>query len=95
MPIHFDLEYWIDEGWHVGRLKGVPGVLSQGATLEELEENIRKVYELMTEDEIAPPAVAQTKNQSSRPMVRLGDAAHRLLPALQHPRMRRRAAASI
>jgi predicted RNase H-like HicB family nuclease len=61
MPINFDLEYWIDDGWYVGRLKGVPGVFSQGATLEELEENIREVYELMTYDEVAPPANAKTK----------------------------------
>ncbi len=37
----FVLEYWQDEGWYVGRLKGVPGVFSQGTTVEELEENIR------------------------------------------------------
>jgi hypothetical protein len=27
---YFTLEYWIDEGWYVGKLKGVPGVFSQG-----------------------------------------------------------------
>ncbi len=43
----FTLEYWIDDEWYVGRLKEVPGVFSQGETLEELEENIRDVYELM------------------------------------------------
>jgi len=48
---HFTLEYWIDEGWHVGRLKEVPGVFSQGETLDELEENIRDAYNLMMEDE--------------------------------------------
>ena len=35
---HFTLEYWLDEGWYVGRLKEVPGVFSQGETLEELRE---------------------------------------------------------
>ncbi|MFM2313417.1 MAG: hypothetical protein RLZZ04_2693, partial [Cyanobacteriota bacterium] len=29
------------------RLKGIPGVFSQGQTLEELEENIRDAYQLM------------------------------------------------
>ncbi len=48
----FTLEYWKDDGWYVGRLKQVPGVFSQGETLEELEENVRDAYRLMTEDEV-------------------------------------------
>ncbi|HXG63499.1 MAG TPA: type II toxin-antitoxin system HicB family antitoxin [Blastocatellia bacterium] len=52
---HFTLEYWIDEGWFVGRLKEVPGVFSQGESLEELEENIREAYRLMLEGEDALP----------------------------------------
>ena len=47
----FSLEYWIDDGWYVGRLKEVPGVFSQGQTLEELEEHIRDAYLAMTADE--------------------------------------------
>ena len=46
------LEYWIDDGWHVGRLREVPGIFSQGETLDELIENIRDAYRLMTSDEI-------------------------------------------
>lgn len=57
----FELEYWKDEAWYVGRLKGVPGVFSQGTTLEELEENIRDAYRMMTEDDDESPADAQTK----------------------------------
>lgn len=49
----FTLEYWEDEGGFVGRLKGVPGVFSQGDTVAELEENIRDAYELVLEDEVA------------------------------------------
>jgi len=45
------LEYWIDDDWYVGRLKEVPGVFSQGETLDELEENIKEAYELMIETE--------------------------------------------
>jgi len=45
----FTLEYWIDEGWYVGRLREAPGVFSQGKTLEELEENIRDAYCLLME----------------------------------------------
>jgi predicted RNase H-like HicB family nuclease len=47
----FVLEYWQDDGWFVGRLKGVPGVFSQGHTLEELEENIQDAYRLMIDEE--------------------------------------------
>lgn len=47
----FTLEYWQDDGWYVGRLKEVPGVFSQGETLQELEENIEDAYKLLMEDE--------------------------------------------
>jgi predicted RNase H-like HicB family nuclease len=50
MQRNFTLEYWLGDGWYVGRLKEVPGVLSQGETLAELEENIRDAYQLMRED---------------------------------------------
>ena len=61
---HFTLEYWLDEGWYVGRLKEVPGIFSQGETLQELEENIRDAYQLMLEEEdedILSYGEAQTK----------------------------------
>jgi len=58
---HFTLEYWVDEGWYVGRLKEVPGVFSQGESREELEENIRDAYHLMAEEEFPPRITAQTK----------------------------------
>ena len=54
----FTLEYWLDEGWYVGRLKEVPGVFSQGESLEDLEENIRDAYELVMAD--AAPASSPT-----------------------------------
>ena len=47
---NFTLEYWLDEGWYVGRLKEIPGVFSQGETLAELEENIRDAYQLVKDD---------------------------------------------
>lgn len=46
----FTLEYWIDDGWYVGKMKEIPGVFSQGETLEELEKNIEDAYKLMMED---------------------------------------------
>lgn len=51
MERRFTLDYWLDEGWYVGRLREVPGVFSQGETLQELEENIRDAYKLMMEDQ--------------------------------------------
>ncbi len=53
MKLDFTLEYWIDEGWYVGRLKEVPGVFSQGETLEELTANVQEAYRLMMDD--TPP----------------------------------------
>ena len=47
MKRFFTLEYWRDDGWFVGRLKEVPGVFSQGKTLEELKENITDAYQMM------------------------------------------------
>jgi len=58
----FSLEYWMDEEWFVGRLKEVPGVFSQGQTLEELKENILEAYSLMIEEEEeALPDVVKSK----------------------------------
>lgn len=57
----FVLEYWIDDGWYVGRLRDAPGVFTQGGTLEELEANIREVYALMREEALpVPPESART-----------------------------------
>ena len=60
----FSLEYWIDDGWYVGRLKEVPGVFSQGETLEELEENIRDAYRLTLEDDASDPARSSNKSSA-------------------------------
>ena len=54
MKRNFTLEYWMDDGWFVGRLKEVPGVMSQGETIEELQENIADAYHLMIESECEP-----------------------------------------
>ncbi|MCD4751392.1 MAG: type II toxin-antitoxin system HicB family antitoxin [Thermoanaerobaculales bacterium] len=47
----FTLEYWVEDGWYVGRLKEAPGVFSQAETVEELEENIKDAYDLVLTDE--------------------------------------------
>jgi len=64
MAKFFTLEYWVDEGWFVGRLKEVPGVFSQGQTLEELKENILEAYNLMIEvEEEALPKLVKSKTK--------------------------------
>jgi len=59
MEKHFTMEYWLDDGWYVGRLKEVPGIFSQGETLEDLQKNIREAYHLMLEDS---PSLPQLQN---------------------------------
>ncbi len=56
MPLRFQMEYWKDGRWFVGRLPQVPGVFSQGATLPELEANILDAYRLMREEQDPSPA---------------------------------------
>ena len=53
MQRQFTLEYWIDDGWYVGKLQEVPGVFSQGETLDELEDNIRDAYALVMEEQLS------------------------------------------
>ena len=51
---HFTLEYWVDDSWYVGKLREVPGVFSQGETLEELEENIKDAFSIMLSENDPP-----------------------------------------
>lgn len=54
----FTLAYWVDDEWYLEKLKEVPGVFSQGATLQELEENIQDAYRMiMSEQEEYEPSL--------------------------------------
>ena len=66
MTRRFTLEYWKPDACYVGRLREVPGVFSQGETLEELGVNIQDAYGLMLENEHAylPPSPISTKERS-------------------------------
>ena len=44
------LDYWLDDGWYVGKLREVPNVFSQGKSLAELKANIQDAYRLMAEE---------------------------------------------
>lgn len=60
MRSRFTLEFWRDGTFYVGRLLAVPGVFSQGETLEELRENIQDAYDVMvTQSRPAAPVSAQ------------------------------------
>ena len=41
----FTLEYWRDDDWYVGRLIEIPGVFSQGETLDEALVNTKQAIE--------------------------------------------------
>jgi predicted RNase H-like HicB family nuclease len=59
----FTLEYWRGRDWYVGRLMEVPGVFSQGESLDELRENMQEAYELMvTQDRTAAPSIAERQD---------------------------------
>ena len=66
MERRFTLEYWVDDGWYVGRIKEIPGVFSQGETLEELEENVADPYKMILaeKDEYIPPVEIKEKDVS-------------------------------
>jgi predicted RNase H-like HicB family nuclease len=39
--------YWKSEKFWLGKLKERPDIMTQGETLDELEENLRDAYRLM------------------------------------------------
>ncbi|NOT55259.1 MAG: type II toxin-antitoxin system HicB family antitoxin [Deltaproteobacteria bacterium] len=61
MAKRFTLEYWREDNWYIGRLREVPGVFSQGESLEELEENVKDAYRMMAEEEPGSHPEAHTK----------------------------------
>jgi len=61
MQRFFTLEYWQDDNWFVGKLKEIPGVFSQGKTIEELKENIIDAYHMM---------LAESGIESDRPDIK-------------------------
>jgi len=69
MKPNLTLEYWIDDGWHVGQIKEIPGAFSQGETLEELQANLREVLELLMDSEtpkVKPPGAWKGKAEYSK-----------------------------
>ncbi|MCE5333203.1 MAG: type II toxin-antitoxin system HicB family antitoxin [Desulfobacteraceae bacterium] len=59
MQRRLTLIYWKSDQFWLGKLQEYPEIMTQGETLEELEENIRDAYLLMMADDV--PDGYQTK----------------------------------
>ncbi|MDR3566474.1 MAG: type II toxin-antitoxin system HicB family antitoxin [Syntrophobacteraceae bacterium] len=46
------LVYWKSEKFWLGKLLEYPEIMTQGETLEELEENIKDAYRLMAMEDV-------------------------------------------
>ncbi len=54
MKTKLKMVYWKGEKFWVGKLLDHPEIMTQGETLEELEENMKEAYVLMTMDNVPP-----------------------------------------
>lgn len=52
METKMTMIYWKGEKFWLGKLLKHPEIMTQGETLEELEENIKDAYLLMAMDEV-------------------------------------------
>lgn len=52
MKTKMNMIYWKTEKFWLGKLLEHPEIMTQGETLEELEENIREAYLLMAMDDV-------------------------------------------
>jgi predicted RNase H-like HicB family nuclease len=59
MSRNLTLIYWKSDKFWLGKLLEYPEIMTQGETVEELEENIKDAYQLMIMDDV--PAEFQTK----------------------------------
>jgi len=59
MQRRLTLIYWKSDIFWLGKLQQYPEIMTQGETLQELEENIRDAYLLMLTDDV--PDGYQTK----------------------------------
>ncbi len=59
MEHHLKMVYWKGERFWLGKLLEHPEIMTQGETIEELEENLKNAYRGMVLDDI--PETYQTK----------------------------------
>lgn len=60
MSKHFTMIYWKGQKFWLGKLLEHPVIMTQGETLEELEENIKEAYTMMVMEDV--PDHYQTKD---------------------------------
>jgi predicted RNase H-like HicB family nuclease len=41
----------IEDGWYMGQCEQVPGAMTQGRTIDEVQENLKEAIALILEDE--------------------------------------------
>ena len=49
---HLPMVYWKSDRFWLGKILEHPEIMTQGETLEELEENLRDAYRLMVMDDV-------------------------------------------
>jgi len=54
MNLTLNMVYWRGEQFWLGKLVDHPEIMSQGETLEELEENLRDAWREMLLDDVPP-----------------------------------------
>ncbi|MGN6789275.1 MAG: hypothetical protein ACTHJP_07085 [Rhodanobacteraceae bacterium] len=54
MNVTLNMVYWRGEQFWLGKLVDHPEIMSQGETLEELEENLRDAWREMLLDDVPP-----------------------------------------
>lgn len=52
MPTKMNMIYWKSDKFWLGKLLEHPEIMTQGKTLEELEENLKDAYLLMAMDDV-------------------------------------------
>ena len=60
MSKHFTMVYWKGNKFWLGKLLEHPEIMTQGETLEELEENMKDAYRMMVMEDV--PDNYQTKD---------------------------------
>jgi predicted RNase H-like HicB family nuclease len=52
MQRHLTMVYWKGEHFWLGKLLEHPDIMTQGKTLEELEENLKDAYRMMVWEDV-------------------------------------------
>lgn len=50
--VRLNMIYWRDNEFWLGKFAEMPEIMSQGYSLDELEQNLKECYELMTLEDV-------------------------------------------